>query len=96
MSDEKRPAGPETAPPAEHEERVNKAFDSLHEELGDRLDDEHRASIDALREAAVQRDTEAGREKLSEVRERHGWLYEELAKHPEVAALIDELALWGF
>jgi hypothetical protein len=30
------------------------------------------------------------------VKDRHGWLYEELVKHPGLAAVIDELALWGF
>ena len=30
------------------------------------------------------------------MKERHGWLYEELVKHPSLAAFIDELALWGF
>ena len=33
---------------------------------------------------------------LAAVREHHGWLWEEMTRHPRVAALIDELALWGF
>jgi hypothetical protein len=36
------------------------------------------------------------RESLSAVRDRHGWLYRELAEHPELSNLLNELALWGF
>jgi len=32
---------------------------------------------------------------LDDLRERHGWLYKELAEHPRVAQLLDELALFG-
>jgi hypothetical protein len=41
-------------------------------------------------------DTARARQELSDARERHGWLYDELARHPAVAALVHELALWGF
>ena len=37
-----------------------------------------------------------GEEGLAAVREQHGWLWEEMTRHPRVASLIDELALWGF
>ncbi len=30
------------------------------------------------------------------VREKHGWLWEEMTRHSRVASLIDELALQGF
>jgi hypothetical protein len=33
---------------------------------------------------------------MESLREQHGWLYKELAAHPQVATLLDELALWGF
>ena len=79
-----------------HEERVQDAFDSLHESLGPRVGPEERESLEAVREAALRRDAGSVREGLATVRERHGWLWEEMAKHPQVAALIDELALWGF
>ncbi len=83
-------------PPEEHEERVNKAFDSLTERLDQRLDDEARSSVEQLRKAASARDAETVRKHLTDVRERHSWLYRELAAHPDVATLLDELALWGF
>ena len=79
-----------------HEERVKSAFDDLHAALGDRLHDEAREPLEGLRDAAVRRDAPAAQERLSEVKERHSWLYEELVKHPGVAAVVDELALWGF
>jgi hypothetical protein len=75
---------------------VREAFDSLHQKLGDRLDSGARASVEKLREAAESRDAEKMRERMGEVREQHGWLYRELAEHPAIATLLDELALWGF
>ena len=83
-------------PSDEHVERVQKTFDSFTEGVGDRLDDAARGSVERLREAAAARDAETVRQHLENVRERHGWLYRELAAHPGIATLLDELALWGF
>jgi len=85
-----------TKPGDDHEERVDKAFDELHESLGERLDEGARGKLSDLRQAAQERDAERLREHLTTVQEEHGWLYRELAAHPGVKALIDELALWGF
>lgn len=79
-----------------HEGRVREAFDSLHETLGERVGPEEKESLERVREAALRRDAGSVRQGLSEVRERHGWLWEEMAKHPQLATLIDELSLWGF
>jgi hypothetical protein len=81
---------------ADHESRVTGAFASLQEKVRDRLDPEARGSVDRLRDAASKRDAERLRAHLGEVRERHGWLYQELAAHPEISTLLNELALWGF
>jgi hypothetical protein len=90
MSDEKdRPSG-------DQPERVNRAFDALHESLGDRPTDEERDRLAKLREAATAGDAAGMRARLAEVKEQHGWLYDEMARHPEVATLVNELALWGF
>jgi hypothetical protein len=87
----------EKLPPSDdHSARVQEAFDSFHQKLGDRLDSGARESVERLREAAASRDAEKLREHLGEVREQHGWLYRELAEHPAIATLLDELALWGF
>jgi hypothetical protein len=85
-------------PPAsdDHSARVREAFDSLHQKLGDRLDSGARESVERLREAAASKDADKLREQMGEVREQHGWLYRELAEHPAIATLLDELALWGF
>lgn len=82
--------------PSEHAARVHGAFDSLQERLAGRLDSETQESLSALRSAAAQRNAEQMRAELTDVQQRHGWLYRELAEHPEVATLLDELALWGF
>jgi hypothetical protein len=86
----------ETPPPDDHASRVHESFDALHAHVGERLDAEGRAAIDKLRTAAVSKDGEALRSGLKELRDRHGWLYRELAAHPQVASLLDELALLGF
>jgi hypothetical protein len=80
----------------DHETRVRDAFDSLQRKVGDRLDDEGRLSLEGLRAAAASRDAAKLREGLTGVRQTHGWLYRELAEHPSVANLLNELALWGF
>ena len=80
----------------DHASRVQEAFDAFHEKLGTRLDGEARESVERLREAAARKDAEKLREQLTAVQEEHGWLYRELAEHPAVATLLDELALWGF
>jgi hypothetical protein len=49
-----------------------------------------------MRRAANDRDREGLRQQLTEAKEKHGWLYRELAEHPALATLLDELALWGF
>jgi hypothetical protein len=90
MPDEKTPG----AEP--HEERVNRAFDSLHENLGDRLTGEGKESVERLRAAAAERDAAGVKEHLASMKENDSWLYRELAAHPDVAALINELAVWGF
>ena len=77
-------------------EKVDGAFDEVRRDLEGRLGEEERAAVERLRDAAVGGDAGRAREELATVRERHGWLYEELVKHPSLAAVIDELALWGF
>jgi ABC-type molybdenum transport system ATPase subunit/photorepair protein PhrA len=80
---------------AAHADRVNTAFASFTERLKGRLDEETRESVEKLRQAASAKDADTTRQQLSEVRERHTWLYRELAEHPEIATLLDELALMG-
>ena len=82
--------------PSDHESRVHEAFDAFHEKVGARLDGEARDTVEKLRAAAAEKDAERVREHMGEVKEKHGWLYRELAEHPAIANLLDELALWGF
>ena len=76
--------------------KVHEAFEVVRKDLGDRLGVEEQAAVDRLRDAAVDGDAVRAREEMATVKEQHGWLYEELVKHPSLATLIDELALWGF
>jgi len=91
MTDEK-----DTGRDAAHESRVREAFDSFVGEKSEGLDDRGHGLLERLREAAANRDRERLREHLTEAKEQHGWLYRELAAHPQLATLLDELALWGF
>ena len=54
------------------------------------------AAGERRREAAAGGDAARAREEMASVKERHGRLHEELVKHPSLATIIDELALWGF
>ena len=76
--------------------RVNEAFAAVRRDLDERLGVEERAAVERLRDAAAGGDAVRAREAMASVKEQHGWLYEELVKHPSLAAVIDELALWGF
>ena len=93
MTEDKNRPTPEAG---DHDARIRDAFASLREKLGRRLDPEAGEYVRRLRESAARKDAEGLRRDMSEVREKHGWLYQELAEHPEIANLLDELALWGF
>jgi hypothetical protein len=86
----------DTVPDDSHRARVDKAFDSFVDRHGERLDEQGHGLLERMRAAAAERDPERLREHLTEAKEQHGWLYRELAEHPKLATLLDELALWGF
>jgi len=90
MADEKS-----TEAEGAHAGRVRGAFDSFSQRLHGKLDDETRESVEKLRQAASEKDADTLRRHLTEVRDRHSWLYRELVEHPEIASLLDELALLG-
>ena len=84
-------------PRDEHESHVHESFDSLYEkdEVRGRIDDAGRDALEKLRAAAAARDGDALRKGLKGLRDEHGWLYRELAAHPRLANLLDDLALLG-
>jgi hypothetical protein len=83
-------------PPEDRADRVHASFDALHQQVEGRLDAASRTAIEKVRLAAAEGDRESVRAHMENLREEHGWLYKELAAHPQVATLLDELALWGF
>jgi len=95
MDDERTKPLPTTESLDEHQERVRAAFDDLGAKLGDRISPEARATVENLREAALEKDAVRLRGHLDDLKTRHGWLWEELTAHPRVAALVNELALFG-
>ena len=86
-------------PPARKDEdnasKIRADFDELHDRLGERLDEPGRAAIQRVRDAAAARNGAELRRGLVTLRDEHGWLYKELATHPRLANLLDELALLG-
>jgi len=95
MDDERPKPIPRVQPDDAHKERVRAAFDDLGAKLGDRATPEARASVENLRAATLEKDAARLREHLDDMKEKHGWLWEELSAHPRVAALVNELALMG-
>ncbi len=95
MNDDRPKPPPTTGPDDQHQERVRAAFDDLGAKLGDRVSPEARATVESLRAAALEKDAESLRGHLDDLKEKHGWLWEELTAHPRVAALVNELALFG-
>jgi hypothetical protein len=95
MSDENVPREPGGSAPGDRPSRVRAAFDELRAALGDRPSPEARAALEKLREAVLGRDAARLRRELEDVKERHGWLYAELARHPRVTEFVNELALFG-
>lgn len=77
------------------DKEVHESFDSLREQVSGRLDASGREAIERLRAAAAARDGDALRKGLKDLRDQHGWLYRELAAHPRLANLLDDLALLG-
>jgi len=90
------PDDPKSGGDAGHESRVREAFDSFLGGRSEGLDPHGQGLLDRMRDAASRKDREMLRGHLTEAREKHGWLYRELAAHPELSTLLDELALWGF
>jgi hypothetical protein len=81
--------------PLDHSDEVQAAFDDLHEKLGDRATPEAKARVEALREATLAQDGVRVKAHLEAMKESQGWLWTELTAHPRVAALVNELALFG-
>jgi hypothetical protein len=94
MTDD-RPKPPASGPDDQHQERVRAAFDDLGTKLGDRVSPEARTTVESLRAAALEKDAVRVRGHLDDLKQRHGWLWEELSAHPRVAAIVNELALMG-
>ena len=95
MNDDRAKPKPTTGSDDQHEERVRAAFDELGAKLGDRVSPAARATVESLREAALEKDAEKLRGHIEDLKENHGWLWEELTAHPRVAALVNALALFG-
>ena len=95
MDDDRTKPLPNLQPDDVHQERVRAAFDDLGVKLGDRPTPEALASVENVRAAVLEKDVARLRGQLDDMKEKHGWLWEELSAHPRVAAIVNELALMG-
>ncbi len=78
-----------------HAERVTSAFNSLEHKLGERFTKEEERVL-GIREAAIRRDKAELEKHLGAAKKESSWLYEELMKHPEISAIMQELSIMGF
>ena len=87
----------EPGEPKDHESQLHESFDSLYEmdRVKGRIDESGRDAVEKLRAAAAAKDGDALRKGLKSLRDEHSWLYRELAAHPRLANLLDDLALLG-
>jgi hypothetical protein len=81
---------------SERKRRVQKAFDSLHKNVGEPLSKDDEERMLGIRHAVASGDRKKAEEHLSAVRQDSSWLYEELMKHPEISAIMRELSILGF
>jgi hypothetical protein len=95
MTDDTLGTDSRTEAPGKRSERVDEAFDDLKAALAERATPEVREAIEKLRAAVLEKDAAGLSGHLADVKERHGWLYSELARHPRIAKLVNELALMG-
>jgi hypothetical protein len=80
---------------AERQARINAAFGSLHKTLGERVNERDEKRMLGIREAALSGDSTSAKEHLTKVKQESSWLYEELMKHPEISAIMQELSIMG-
>ena len=75
--------------------RVRQAFGSLRQSLGERASERDEQRVLGIRDAVESGNRTKAEEHLSKVKEESSWLYEELMKHPEISAIMQELSIMG-
>lgn len=95
MDPERNPNPRDTDRDREHAARVTGAFGSFEKKLGERFTKEEERVI-GIRDATLKRDRTKVEEHLQNAKKESSWLYEELMKHPEISAIMRELAIMGF
>jgi hypothetical protein len=96
MSDQSAVSNPEDKEQENREARINKAFGSLKRADDEPLSKQEEERVLGIREAAATGDRAKVEEHLASAKSESNWLYEELIKHPEIAAILQELSIMGF
>ena len=80
---------------AAQDERIDNAFGSLQQSIGARASKADEARVSGIREAIAAGNNRQAQEHLTAVQQESSWLYEELMKHPEISAILQELSIMG-
>ena len=76
--------------------KIQSAFGSLRRRPDEPLTNEEESRVLRIREAVATGDRAKVEEHLASAKNESSWLYEELVKHPDIAAILQELSIMGF
>jgi hypothetical protein len=80
------------APEAQaHAEKVKGTLRTLEEKFGKKFSDEEQRVLEAI----VRHNPDGVQRILDDVKAGEDWYYEEFIKHPQIAAMIQELSIMG-
>lgn len=78
------------------QDRVHQSFEQWRSSVKDRIKPEEEEHVQGIRDAVVVKDKEKIQGHLETTRSGSSWINEELMKHPEISAIMRELAILGF
>ncbi len=75
-----------------HEDRVRGVFRTIEQKFGKTFNDEENRVLEAI----VRRDPDGVQRVIDDIKAGEDWYEEEFIKHPQIAAIIQELSIMGF
>jgi hypothetical protein len=75
-----------------HEERVRGVFRTIEQKFGKKFSDEENRVLEAI----VRRDPDGVQRVIDDIKAGEDWYEEEFIKHPQIAAIMQELSIMGF
>jgi hypothetical protein len=96
MSDQEIVSNTDDKGQGHREAKIKKAFGSLKRSDDEPLSKQEEERVLGIREAVTNRDRAKVEEHLASAKTESNWLYEELIKHPDISAILQELSIMGF